>query len=38
MITIKTILLPTDGSECSSRAMAYARSFAKWSAGAPAPS
>ena len=29
MITIKTILLPTDGSECSSKAMAYALSFAK---------
>ncbi len=29
MITIKTILLPTDGSVCSSKAMAYALSFAK---------
>ncbi|HSD52464.1 MAG TPA: universal stress protein [Candidatus Methylomirabilis sp.] len=29
MITIKTILLPTDGSECSGKAMAYALSFAK---------
>lgn len=29
MIAIKTILLPTDGSECSGRAMAYAFSFAK---------
>jgi nucleotide-binding universal stress UspA family protein len=29
MIAIKTILLPTDGSECSGRAMAYALSFAK---------
>lgn len=29
MIMIKTILLPTDGSECSGKAMAYALSFAK---------
>lgn len=29
MIAIKTILLPTDGSECSRKAMAYALSFAK---------
>ncbi len=29
MIAIKTILLPTDGSECSGKAMAYALSFAK---------
>jgi nucleotide-binding universal stress UspA family protein len=29
MIAIKTILLPTDGSECSAKAMAYALSFAK---------
>ena len=29
MITIKTILLPTDGSDCSAKAMAYALSFAK---------
>jgi len=29
MIAIKTILLPTDGSECSGKAMAYAFSFAK---------
>lgn len=29
MIAIQTILLPTDGSECSSKAMAYALSFAK---------
>jgi nucleotide-binding universal stress UspA family protein len=28
MVAIKTILLPTDGSECSSRAMAYALSLA----------
>jgi nucleotide-binding universal stress UspA family protein len=29
MIAIKTILLPTDGSECSVKAMAYALSFAR---------
>ncbi len=29
MIAIKTILLPTDGSECSAKAMACALSFAK---------
>ncbi len=29
MINIKTILLPTDGSECSHKAMNYAVSFAK---------
>ena len=29
MIAIKTILLPTDGSECSAKAMAYALSFAR---------
>jgi nucleotide-binding universal stress UspA family protein len=29
MIAIKTILLPTDGSDCSAKAMAYALSFAK---------
>jgi nucleotide-binding universal stress UspA family protein len=29
MIALKTILLPTDGSECSGKAMAYALSFAK---------
>ncbi len=29
MITIKTIVLPTDGSECSAKAMTYALSFAK---------
>ena len=29
MITIKTILLPTDGSECSGNATAYALSFAR---------
>ena len=29
MIMIKTILLPTDGSECSGKALAYALSFAK---------
>jgi nucleotide-binding universal stress UspA family protein len=29
MIAIKTILLPTDGSECSAKAMTYALSFAK---------
>jgi len=29
MIAIKTILLPTDGSKCSGKAMAYALSFAK---------
>ena len=29
MISIKTILLPTDGSECSHKAMNYAVSFAK---------
>ena len=29
MIDIKTILLPTDGSACSRKAMAYALSFAK---------
>lgn len=29
MIAIQTILLPTDGSECSAKAMAYALSFAK---------
>jgi nucleotide-binding universal stress UspA family protein len=29
MIAIKTILLPTDGSECSTKAMTYALSFAK---------
>ena len=29
MIAINTILLPTDGSECSAKAMAYALSFAK---------
>lgn len=29
MILIRTILLPTDGSECSAKAMAYALSFAK---------
>ena len=29
MVNIKTILLPTDGSECSAKAMAYALSFAK---------
>ncbi len=29
MIGIKTILLPTDGSECSRKAMAYSLSFAK---------
>ena len=29
MIAIKTILLPTDGSECSQKAMTYAFSFAK---------
>jgi nucleotide-binding universal stress UspA family protein len=29
MIAIKTILLPTDGSECSIKAMAYALSFAR---------
>lgn len=29
MITIKTIVLPTDGSDCSAKAMAYALSFAK---------
>lgn len=28
MIAIKTILLPTDGSECSQKAMAYALAFA----------
>jgi nucleotide-binding universal stress UspA family protein len=28
MIAIKTILLPTDGSECSAKAMTYALSFA----------
>jgi nucleotide-binding universal stress UspA family protein len=29
MISLKTILLPTDGSECSAKATAYALSFAK---------
>jgi len=29
MIAIKTILLPTDGSDCSAKAMAYALSFAR---------
>jgi nucleotide-binding universal stress UspA family protein len=29
MIAIETILLPTDGSKCSAKAMAYALSFAK---------
>lgn len=29
MIAIQTILLPTDGSECSGKAMTYALSFAK---------
>ena len=29
MVAIRTILLPTDGSECSAKAMAYALSFAK---------
>jgi len=29
MIAINTILLPTDGSECSAKAMAYALSFAR---------
>jgi nucleotide-binding universal stress UspA family protein len=29
MLAIKTILLPTDGSECSAKAMAYALSLAK---------
>jgi nucleotide-binding universal stress UspA family protein len=29
MIAIKTILLPTDGSECSAKALAYALSFAE---------
>lgn len=29
MIAIQTILLPTDGSECSAKATAYALSFAK---------
>ena len=29
MIAIKTILLPTDGSECSRKAMGYALSFAR---------
>ncbi len=29
MIAIKTVLLPTDGSECSGKALGYALSFAK---------
>ncbi len=29
MIQLKTILLPTDGSECSAKAATYALSFAK---------
>jgi nucleotide-binding universal stress UspA family protein len=29
MISIKTILLPTDGSDCSAKAVAYALSFAR---------
>jgi nucleotide-binding universal stress UspA family protein len=29
MIALKTILLPTDGSECSSKALTYALSFAQ---------
>ena len=33
MIAIKTILLPTDGSECSVKAMTYALSFARQYSG-----